>query len=189
MPPGLMPSARRESATSCTPAQAAGRHSDWPRPGVALTRIRPIPPARPGTTRRDERSQWHCPHRITPDHGTDPNNRIPERPALGPSPQASSIGRAINPLKDASGAGDAGRASARSLTWPPARTDQAAIRKGGHEASSLHPASGTRTRISRPKPRLTPARPFRDEALQDQPRGRAYGPSLRDAFGTLAAES
>src|ERR1700758_4620733 len=49
--------------------------------------------------------------------------------------------RAVTRVKDACGAGFAGRAKARSLTQAPARTDEAAARQRDTRASSARPAS------------------------------------------------
>jgi hypothetical protein len=57
--------------------------------------------------RRDDCSQRHCPHRYTPDHGTDLTQ--PDNPQAPGSrfPDAQIIGLPAGHLKDASGAATA----------------------------------------------------------------------------------
>jgi len=79
------------------------------------------------------------------------------------SPQALDHRRAGTRVKDASGAAAGGRAPPGPWPSSPARTNTApARRKGSHGASSVCPANTVLPRNRRPKPRLTPARSFRD---------------------------
>jgi hypothetical protein len=94
----------------CLPAvTGAGANLIDPARPPALTRTAHTP-SHGRDTRRDDCSQRHCPHLITPDMGTDPDNWITVHGPGLPFPRHPIIGLPAGHLKDACGAAVGGRA-------------------------------------------------------------------------------